>query len=971
MIGKTLNNRFKVTGQVGTGAMGEVFRATDLQTNQEVALKVMARHLTFDPDMLERFRREGEALKQLRHPNIVSFVDMFEFEGQQVIVMEYVPGGSLFQLIRRGPLPVNQARHIALDLCDALTRAHRLNIIHRDIKPENILLAQDGTPRLTDLGVARLVSEGTRLTGTGTQLGTPYYMSPEAWQGQHLDAQTDIWSLGVVLYEMLGGQVPFGGETMVAVMNKVLTAPLPDLRALRPDVPDGMVKIIRKMLTRDKAKRYASMRLVGADLEQVVLPSPTMPPSPVTQPGTALKVERPIEAPPAKPSKSLWLGLGLGAVAMAVLCVAVVLGGFGLAAMRNRPTAQAAATQTAIWSHGMATQTSQVGGGQVEATATLSIPSEAPGRPPTQPMPTETPPPPTVAPPTFTPAPLQTLVVCMDAEPTSLYLYGDESAAAETVRQALTDGPIDLAGGQYQPVLLTKLPSRENGDLEILSKTVKAGDQVSDAYGYITTLSSGLQLISPAGDVFTYSGGNAVVAQLRATFHLRDDVRWADGQPLTAADSVFSYNLAKSPDTPGGKSLTVVTVDYTAVDDHTLTWTGLPGYWSAYAALNFFSPLPQHKYSSLSAGQMVNSSDVNQYPLSWGPFVVDLWLKGDRLDLRPNPQYYRAAEGLPRAGAISFRFIPDPAAALDALAAGQCHVLLSFGEYPMVQQGPRLRQLIAQQNLSLQTALISYENLYFGIQPDPNYKRPAGNDLFADVRVRQGVAYCIDRQALIDQAYGGFGTPPDSYFAASDPRHAAGLPSYAFDPVKGKELLNAAGWSDTNGDGILDKGGRKFSVTYYSTQAALRQAVGPLVADMLKKNCQIDVKLSLLTFDELLGSEGTVVTRKFDLAEFAWVFAAGPAEHACGVHMPAQGQDHTGYDDPQFDAACLQETLLLDLNPSPTPYFEAQRILAQDLPALVLFHRIRIGVARPEVRDFYLNGSNQELQNIETLNVAP
>jgi serine/threonine protein kinase len=210
-IGNVLHDRYTLTARLGKGAMGMVYRADDKQTGQAVAVKVIARDLAFEPDMLERFRREGEALRQLRHPNIVGFVDMFQHEEQQVIIMEYVPGGSLFQLIKQGPVPLDRARSIALELCDALTRAHHLNIIHRDIKPENVLLAEDVTPRLTDFGVARLIGEGTRLTGTGTQVGTPYYMSPEAWQGQHLDGQTDIWSLGVVLFEMLAGQVPFGG----------------------------------------------------------------------------------------------------------------------------------------------------------------------------------------------------------------------------------------------------------------------------------------------------------------------------------------------------------------------------------------------------------------------------------------------------------------------------------------------------------------------------------------------------------------------------------------------------------------------------------------------------------------------------------------------------------------------------------------------------------------------------------------
>jgi eukaryotic-like serine/threonine-protein kinase len=268
MIGQTLNNRYEITARLGKGAMGTVYRATEAQYGREVALKIISSDLIVDPDMLERFKREGEALSKLKHPNIVGYLDAFQHGEHYVIVMEYVSEGSLYDLIKLGPLPIERARQITLDLCDALIRAHRLNIIHRDIKPENILIDEDGTPKLADFGVARL-QEGTRMTRSGTQVGTPYYMSPEAWEGKTLDAQADIWSLGVILFEMLTGQVPFGGDTGAAVMNKVLTTPPPDLKKLRAEVPSGLVKIVSRMLTRDKKRRYQTMREVAVDLERV------------------------------------------------------------------------------------------------------------------------------------------------------------------------------------------------------------------------------------------------------------------------------------------------------------------------------------------------------------------------------------------------------------------------------------------------------------------------------------------------------------------------------------------------------------------------------------------------------------------------------------------------------------------------------------------------------------------------------
>jgi serine/threonine protein kinase len=266
MIGQKLNNRYTISNILGEGGMGEVYIAIDEQTGQQLAVKILSRQLSAQPEAIERFRREAETLRQLDHPNIVKFVEAFEHQGQFVIVMEYLPGGSLHDLIKKGPLPIDRARRITLELCDALIRSHLLNIIHRDIKPENVLIDKDGRPKLADFGVARL-QEGTRMTHTGTQVGTPYYMSPEAWEGQPLDAQADIWSLGVLFFEMLAGKVPFGGDTGAAVMKKVLTTPPPDLKKIRDDTPQGLARIVSGMLTRDKQKRYQTMRQVSVDLE--------------------------------------------------------------------------------------------------------------------------------------------------------------------------------------------------------------------------------------------------------------------------------------------------------------------------------------------------------------------------------------------------------------------------------------------------------------------------------------------------------------------------------------------------------------------------------------------------------------------------------------------------------------------------------------------------------------------------------
>ncbi|NIV46292.1 MAG: protein kinase, partial [Gammaproteobacteria bacterium] len=250
------------TDLLGQGGMGTVYRGTDRQTETPVAIKVLKAAVSAgDPDWVARFVREGEALRQLNHPNIVKLLAAEEKEGRHYLVMEYVAGGSLRQLLdEEGPLPVERVIEIGLDLADALTRAHRLQIIHRDLKPANVLLAADGTPRLTDFGLARM-ADRRRLTPTGAVLGTVDYLSPEVCNGQRSDERSDIWALGVLLYEMLSGERPFTADTPAATLAAILSRPPPDLKERRPETPAALADLIFRMLAKDPRQRLASVRL--------------------------------------------------------------------------------------------------------------------------------------------------------------------------------------------------------------------------------------------------------------------------------------------------------------------------------------------------------------------------------------------------------------------------------------------------------------------------------------------------------------------------------------------------------------------------------------------------------------------------------------------------------------------------------------------------------------------------------------
>ena len=250
-----IHDRYRLGRLLGGGAMGNVYAGSDTLTGEAVAIKQLRPELTTAaPDLVERFLREGEALRRLNHPNIVKVLNTVDEGNRHYIIMEYVGGGSLADLLLREPkLPLDRVVSIGLELSDALSRAHHLQILHRDIKPANILLAEDGTPRLTDFGLARM-GEMPRLTETGTILGTLSYLSPEVFEGRAVNERSDIWSFGVVLFEMLAGRLPFNGDTAFDLMWAVKTHPLPMLENLRGGVPPALASLIRRML-RDASHR--------------------------------------------------------------------------------------------------------------------------------------------------------------------------------------------------------------------------------------------------------------------------------------------------------------------------------------------------------------------------------------------------------------------------------------------------------------------------------------------------------------------------------------------------------------------------------------------------------------------------------------------------------------------------------------------------------------------------------------------
>src|SRR3954471_19591209 len=268
MVGEVLSDRYELEELVGTGGMSSVFRAHDRLLDRKVALKVLHEQYTADADYIERFRHEARAVAALSHPNIVTVIDRGEHEGRQFIVFEYVAGENLKRLIqRRGPAPVSTALELGMQISRGLSFAHQQGLVHRDVKPQNVLLNGDGQAKVTDFGIARSLDVKHGMTQTGTVLGTSDYIAPKQAQGQRVDEQTDVYSLGVVLYELLTNDVPFPGENFVAVAMRHINEPPPSIRDKRPDVSPRLEAAVQRAMAKRPDERYDSMAAFCRELE--------------------------------------------------------------------------------------------------------------------------------------------------------------------------------------------------------------------------------------------------------------------------------------------------------------------------------------------------------------------------------------------------------------------------------------------------------------------------------------------------------------------------------------------------------------------------------------------------------------------------------------------------------------------------------------------------------------------------------
>lgn len=272
MIGHELGGRYQVIERIGGGGMALVYRAHDILLNRNVAIKVLRNQFVHDEEFIRRFRREAQSAASLSHPNVVSIYDVGQEDEVHYIVMEYIEGKNLNEIIKeRAPMQVDESVRIASQICDALDHAHMNQIIHRDIKPHNILIGRNGRVKVTDFGIARAVTS-TTITQTGSVVGSVHYFSPEHAKGVTTGEKSDLYSLGIVLYQMLTGVLPFLGESPISVALKHLQEEFEEPRLLNPLIPQSVENVILKSMRKNPEERYQSAKQMLQDLETCLLP---------------------------------------------------------------------------------------------------------------------------------------------------------------------------------------------------------------------------------------------------------------------------------------------------------------------------------------------------------------------------------------------------------------------------------------------------------------------------------------------------------------------------------------------------------------------------------------------------------------------------------------------------------------------------------------------------------------------------
>ena len=586
-----------------------------------------------------------------------------------------------------------------------------------------------------------------------------------------------------------------------------------------------------------------------------------------------------------------------------------------------------------------------------------------------------------------TPVPVsRSLTICLGDEPTTLYTYGSLNSAARSVLSAIYDGPMDTVGYGYEPVIFEKIPNLADGDAQVNPVVVNSGDLVLDTNGDVVELDTDVQ-VRPSGCrndncAIIYDGSSDIqMDQMVVTYTMLEGLMWSDGEPLTADDSVFSFDLAADEATPVNKFLIERTQVYEAADDVTIQWWGMPGYIDPDYSTDFWLPLPEHAWGQFSPEDLLDVDVSTRTPLGWGPYLIEDWTPGESIRLIKNLNYFRIDSGLPKFDELTFLFMPDTNTAMTALVDGTCDVLDPSvdldGQVGLLQQ----MQTDGQAKLFVEQSDV-VEWLAFGISPasyDDGYNstgiNPDRPDIFGDVRTRQAIAYCLDRQTVVDTVLFGLSLVPDSYLPFDHPLHNGNLQTYQFDPASGREILERVGWLDHDNDPSTPRqavgvskvpGGTPLILDYFTTSATQRRQVVDIFTQSLAE-CGIGLKPIYFSAPDFYaqGPTGPLFGRQFDLAQYA--IGVNTVEPQCSWFTTAQtpneannwiGTNVSGFSDPDLDSACEQALQVLPNEPEYTLHQQAQATFASTLPSIPLYMRLKVAATRNDFCGFSLDASS-------------
>ena len=600
---------------------------------------------------------------------------------------------------------------------------------------------------------------------------------------------------------------------------------------------------------------------------------------------------------------------------------------------------------------------------------------------------------PTLVPATPTSVPSTELTICLGYEPDSLYPYQASSQAAQEVLQAIYDGPIDIfSDGQVEPVILKKMPSYADGSAAFTPVSVFAGDEVVNTYGDLVSLQSGTRVFpsecTSSACAITWDGiSDLQLNQLTVTFDLLDGLNWSDGQPLTASDSVYAFQVASDPATPVSKRAVDLTASYTAADDTTIEWVGKPGLVTDAFETYFWAPMPEHVWGKYSADELLEAEEVNRSPLGWGAYMIEEWQPSVYIRLKKNPFYFRADEGLPKTDIINFKFLHNAEPEVIELSAGsECDIVsstvLDLQDIIYLSGTEPGSEYILQKERSSQIEMLaigitpsSYDDYYYP------YDGVDRSDIFGDDRVRQAIAYCIDSDTINNKLLGGVVEINDALFASDNPlMNGLNLPRYAYDPTTGISLLEQVGWRDQD----LNPGtpitavsvanvppGIVFEVELLTSESILQADIAWEISTGLA-NCGIKVNLTQLPANELYapGPDGRIFGRKFDLALFSWQtedrfncewFMSGeiPTDANYWLGEKTGGANYYGFSDVNYDAACIaSQQSGLDHGAALQADQQNLQLLNQRLPFITIYHQPKAYLVKKGIEGLENNSGN-------------